>query len=93
MDVQQRVMEMKERIEDAAIDCGLNLTVYEGKIAFEFLPEKFTLSALQRVYEIIGGEPLLCANFRRKTSNLVIETDDFTEGAGHRPARLFVRKY
>ena len=65
----------------------------EGKIAFEFLPEKFTLSALQRVYEIIGGEPLLCANFRRKTSNLVIETDDFTEGAGHRPARLFVRKY
>ncbi len=64
----------------------------EGNIAFAFLPESFTLSALQRVYEIIGGAPLLAANFRRKTAHLVTETDDFTEGAGHRPARLFIRK-
>ena len=63
----------------------------EGEIAFSFLPEKFTLSALQRVYEMIGGAPLLTANFRRKTAHLVKETDDFTEGAGHRPARLFTR--
>ena len=63
----------------------------EGDIAFAFLPEAFTLSALQRVYEIIGGAPLLTANFRRKTAHLVKETDDFTEGAGHRPARLFTR--
>ncbi len=63
----------------------------EGEIAFAFLPETFTLTALQRVYEIIGGAPLLTANFRRKTAHLVLETDSFTEGAGHRPARLFRR--
>lgn len=63
----------------------------EGELAFSFLPERFTLSALQRVYEMIGGAPLLTANFRRKTAHLVRETEEFTEGAGHRPARLFVR--
>lgn len=61
-------------------------------LAFAFLPEAFTLAALQRVYEIIGGETLLTANFRRKTAALVEETDIFTEGAGHRPARLYTRK-
>lgn len=63
----------------------------KGELAFAFLPEKFTLSALQRVYEIIGGETLLAANFRRKTAALVAETDEFTEGFGHRPARLYKR--
>ena len=63
----------------------------EGEIAFAFLPETFTLTALQRVYEIIGGAPLLTANFRRKMAHLVMETDSFTEGIGHRPARLFRR--
>ena len=61
----------------------------EGEVAFAFLPETFTLSSLQRVYEIIGGASLLTANFRRKTAHLVRETENFTEGAGHRPARLF----
>lgn len=76
--IMMAVMTLRERLE-------------EGEIAFAFLPEKFTLSALQRVYEMIGGEPLLTANFRRKTAHLVKETDSFTEGAGHRPARLFTR--
>lgn len=63
----------------------------QGELAFAFLPETFTLASLQRVYEIIGGVPLLAANFRRKTASLVAETDGFTEGAGHRPARLYKR--
>lgn len=61
----------------------------EGEIAFAFLPETFTLAALQRVYEMIGGTPLLTANFRRKIAHWVIETDSFTEGIAHRPARLY----
>ena len=72
------LMTLRERLE-------------EGNVAFAFLPERFTLSALQKVYEMIGGETLLTANFRRKTAHLVRETEEFTEGAGHRPARLFVR--
>ena len=61
-------------------------------ISFDFLPEKFTLAALQRVQETLMGTSLLTANFRRKVADYVTETDEFTEGIGHRPARLFRRK-
>lgn len=62
------------------------------KITFDFLPEKFTFNSLQKVQEILVGETLLAANFRRKISSYVEETDEYTEGAGHRPARLLTRK-
>lgn len=62
------------------------------KIAFDFLPEKFTLAAYQKVQETLMGISLLTANFRRKIADLVVETDEFNEGMGHRPARLFRRK-
>lgn len=61
-------------------------------IIFDFLPEKFTLSALQRVQEAILDTPLLPANFRRKASPYIEETDEYLTGAGHRPAKLFRRK-
>lgn len=35
---------------------------------------------------------LLTANFRRKIADFVEETDEYTVGAGHRPARLFRKK-
>lgn len=62
------------------------------ELAFDFLPEKFTLASLQKVQEILTGTSLLTANFRRKIAVLVEETDEYTEGVGHRPARLFRRK-
>ncbi|MCD1259441.1 NUDIX hydrolase [Paenibacillus athensensis] len=58
-------------------------------IAFQLMPERFTLSALQQVYEIIGGKELLAAAFRRKIAPLVEETDATTRDAGHRPSRLY----
>lgn len=61
-------------------------------IIFDFLPKKFTLSALQRVQETIMNISVLPANFRRKISGYVIETDEYTQGAGHRPAKLYMRK-
>lgn len=61
-------------------------------ITFDFLPDKFTLASLPKVQETLMGISLLTANFRRKIAGLVEETDEFTEGAGHRPARLFKRK-
>lgn len=70
----------------------LRSKVSDPYFAFDFLPEKFTLSSLQKVYETLTGETLLTANFRRKMSEFVAETDEFTEGAGHRPARLFRKK-
>ncbi len=59
---------------------------------FDFLPEKFTLTQLQRVQETIMNISVLPANFRRKAAEYVVETDEYTSGAGHRPAKLFKRK-
>ncbi len=64
----------------------------EYLIAFDFLPEKFTLADLQRVQETLLGISLLTANFRRKIADLVEETDEYTEGVGHRPARLYKKR-
>lgn len=61
-------------------------------VLFDFLPEKFTLTSLQKVQETILGVPLLAANFRRKIEKLVVETDEYTSGAGHRPAKLFRKR-
>ena len=63
----------------------------EGSIVFDLMPERFTLTELQRAFESVLGKPLLVANFRRKFMDYVIETDEYVEGAGHRPAKLFRR--
>lgn len=58
-------------------------------LAFNLMPELFTLTELQQVYEVIQGKELLAAAFRRKVANMVIETNQFTKDAGHRPSKLF----
>ena len=58
-------------------------------IAFNLMPELFTLTQLQQVYEVILDTELLKANFRRKTADMVIETNEYTKDAGHRPSKLF----
>ncbi len=58
-------------------------------IAFSLMPELFTLTELQQVYEVILGTELLKANFRRKTAGMVVETNEHTRDAGHRPSKLF----
>lgn len=59
---------------------------------FDFLPEKFTLTALQKVQETIMNVSILPANFRRMVSGYVEETDEFVRGEGHRPAKLYRRR-
>jgi 8-oxo-dGTP diphosphatase len=58
-------------------------------IAFNLMPELFTLTELQQVYEVILDRELLKANFRRKTADMVIETNEYAKYAGHRPSKLF----
>lgn len=58
-------------------------------IAFNLMPELFTLSELQQVYEIIMDKELLAAAFRRKVVDMVIETNESTKDAGHRPSKLY----
>ncbi|OKP94874.1 NUDIX domain-containing protein [Paenibacillus sp. P46E] len=58
-------------------------------IIFNLMPPLFTLSELQRVYEIILGRELLAPAFRRKIADRVTETEEFTKDAGHRPSKLY----
>lgn len=58
-------------------------------IVFNLMPELFTLTQLQQVYEVILDTELLKANFRRKIADRVIETNEYTKDAGHRPSKLF----
>lgn len=71
---------------------SLRKDVMDFEILFDFLPEKFTLSRLQKVQETILNKTILPANFRRKIADYVEETDEYETGAGHRPAKLFKRK-
>ena len=59
-------------------------------LAFDLMPEKFTLTELQQVYEVILGKPLFKAAFRRKVRDLVTETGEYRQNAGHRPSQIFI---
>lgn len=62
-------------------------------IAFNLMPEFFTLAEIQDVYEILLGKELLTPNFRKKmvdVDRLVIPTNNKrTEKVGHRPSILY----
>ena len=62
------------------------------KLAFDLMPESFTLTNLQNVYELILDKKLITANFRRKIADYVVETNQMLDGEGFRPAKLFKRK-
>ena len=59
-------------------------------VGFELLPETFTLSELQRIYETILGEKLDKRNFRRRIleAGIIESTPDRRSGEG-RPAQLY----
>jgi 8-oxo-dGTP diphosphatase len=65
-------------------------------IAFQVLPDRFSLTHLRQVYEAVLGETLDKRNFNRKvlSSGLLVETGAVQGGQAHRPARLyaFVRR-
>lgn len=62
-------------------------------IALNLMPELFTLTQLQQVYEVILGRELIKAPFRRKYGILAEPTEKTTSDEGHRPSRLFRRRW
>ena len=60
-------------------------------IAFNLLPEQFTLRELQRVYEIILHRKLDKRNFRKKilATGILEDTGAKKMEGTHRPARLY----
>ncbi|MFN2454433.1 MAG: NUDIX domain-containing protein [Pyrinomonadaceae bacterium] len=60
-------------------------------VGFELLPKKFTLSQLQKLYEIILEREIDNRNFRKKilSMNLLHELNERQAGVPHRAARLY----
>lgn len=60
-------------------------------IAFHLLPESFSLSELQQVYEIVLGRELDKRNFRRRiqSAEILDATRETRREGSHRPARLY----
>jgi 8-oxo-dGTP diphosphatase len=60
-------------------------------VGYELLPKKFTLSELQRVYEIILQRPVDKRNFRKKilAQGQILELNETRSEVAHRPARLY----
>lgn len=58
-------------------------------IAFNLMPEEFTLGELQQVYEVILEKKLLDPAFRRMIADRVEKTGNYKTGEGHRPSALF----
>ncbi len=62
------------------------------EIAFSLVPEEFTLPQLQKIYEILLGQKLYKANFRKKIADKIQPTEKFTSGNKHRPSRIYRKK-
>ena len=69
----------------------LRTNLEETSLAFQLLPEKFTLTELQRVYELILGISLDKRNFRKKilATELLFDVGETKMEGYHRPAQLY----
>lgn len=69
----------------------LRMAFEHTNIASELLPEKFTLSMLQSLHEIVLGVTLDKRNFRKKIKKTtsIIALDEKQKGVDHKPAQLF----
>ena len=79
-----------DRILDAALT-RLRAKIMATNVAFQLMGSKFTLTQLQRTYEIVLGKQLDKRNFRKKSlaGSVLIETDERHLQGRHRPARLY----
>jgi 8-oxo-dGTP diphosphatase len=77
------------KIVDTAIK-RLDSKVRYQPIGFELLPDKFTLSELQKLYETILGQELNRRNFRSKILKMdILEQLERQKDVPHRPAFLY----
>ena len=69
----------------------LRQQVMERPVAFNLLPEKFSLRQLQEVYEAILGVELDRRNFRKKLTikDWLVDLKEMEEDVPHRPGKLY----
>ena len=79
----------KEILEEALLKLRSDL-IHEPLI-FNLLPEKFTLTEMQCVYEAIFNIEYDKRNFRRKINKMkyLIQLDEIQSGVSHKPARFY----
>lgn len=79
-----------ETIVEVGVD-RLREKVRREPIGFELLPSKFTLTQLQRLYEIILERTLDKRNFRKKVlaMGFLTELDEVEKDVAHRAARFY----
>lgn len=77
-------------VVDRAIEV-LREELISKHIGFELLPEKFTLTQLQQLYEVILDKKLDKRNFRKNIKKLeqIVPLDEKQQGVLHKPAQLF----
>jgi hypothetical protein len=78
-------------IIEKGIEC-LRKKFKQEPIGFELLPEKFTLTQLQKLYEAVIGTTYDRRNFRKKIMQLkyIIPLDEKQQGVPHKPAQVFI---
>ena len=59
-------------------------------LLFKLVPEFFTLTELQHVYEAVIDKKISRASFRRSIADKVLETEQYVTKGGHRPSQLYV---
>jgi 8-oxo-dGTP diphosphatase len=69
----------------------LRQKIKNSSVAFQIMPDKFTLTDLQKTYEAVLGESLDKRNFRKKIleENILKELNENRMIGAHRPAKLY----
>ncbi len=88
-DLPKLAFDHREIVEHAVL--RLRGKVRYAPIGFELLPPRFSLTQLQKLYEMVLGTGLDKRNFRKKmlAMDLLVETDEVEQGVRHRAARLY----
>jgi 8-oxo-dGTP diphosphatase len=70
----------------------LRLKLRQEPIGFELLPQKFTLTQVQNLYESILGTQFDARNFRKKIAQMkyLIPLDEKQKGVRHKPAQYYI---
>ncbi|MNY03255.1 hypothetical protein D3C86_1358670 [compost metagenome] len=82
-------MDHREIVEKALLTLREKISI--KPIGYNLLPDKFTLSELQKLYEAILGKELNRGNFYRKIKNMRIlkKLDEQRKGGAHKAPDLY----
>ena len=88
-DIDNLMFDHKEILDEALL--RLRYDLLHEPLIFELLPEKFTLTQMQSIYEVILNTTYDKRNFRRKINKMkyLIKLDEIQTGVSHKPARFY----